>query len=353
MRALRTAARTRRRPGAVTAVVLAATLLSACNAGDGRSDAVATSTAAEEAPTGPPSTEPAPTDGAPTVGTGAPASRDPSTTAASSGGTPRPATTAPRVTPSSSPSSSPATPPAPAPPPPASGLWRPAPGLTWQWQLTTPVDTGVAAAVYDIDGLDNPASVVATLHAAGRKVICYVDAGAWESYRPDAGRFPPAILGSVVDGWPEERWLDIRRIDLLAPIMRARLDVCRAKGFDGVEFDLVDGYTNDSGFPLTGADQLAYNRWLADEAHARGLAAGLKNDLGQVAELVDHFEFAVNEQCWQYSECDLLAPFLAAGKAVFHAEYGTDPAVFCPALVPRGFSSLKKRLELDAWRQPC
>ncbi len=233
------------------------------------------------------------------------------------------------------------------------GLWRPAPRTTWQWQLTTPVDESVEAAVYDIDGFDNPPSVVASLHAAGRRVICYIDAGAWESFRPDAGRFPKEVLGKRVKGWPDERWLDIRRLDVLGPIMAARLDMCRDKGFDGVELDEVDGYTHDSGFPLTFEDQLAYNRFLADEAHARGLAAGLKNDVEQVRQLLPSFEFAIIEQCWQYSECDLLEPFLKEGKAVFHAEYYSDPNRYCPVLKPKGFSSILKRLELDAYRRPC
>ena len=36
------------------------------------------------------------------------------------------------------------------------------------------------------------------------------------------------------------------------------------------EPDNVDGFANGSGFPLTSSDQLAYNRFLATEAHARG-----------------------------------------------------------------------------------
>ena len=44
--------------------------------------------------------------------------------------------------------------------------------------------------------------------------------------------------------------MDIRRIDLLAPVMDARLDQCASKGFDGIEPDNIDGYTNDTGFPL-------------------------------------------------------------------------------------------------------
>jgi hypothetical protein len=39
--------------------------------------------------------------------------------------------------------------------------------------------------------------------------------------------------------------------------------------------DNVDGFTNATGFPLTPVDQLTYNRFLAMEAHVRGLSIGL------------------------------------------------------------------------------
>jgi hypothetical protein len=48
-----------------------------------------------------------------------------------------------------------------------------------------------------------------------------------------------------------EKWLDIRRIDLLAPILRARLDLCNVKGFDAIEPDNIEIYDNNTGFPLT------------------------------------------------------------------------------------------------------
>ena len=231
--------------------------------------------------------------------------------------------------------------------------WQPRPGTTWQWQLTVPVDLTVRAQVYDIDGFDNSAIVVRRLHRLGRKVICYVDAGAWESFRPDAGRFPRAVLGKVNPEWPDQRWLDIRRLDVLAPIMRARLDMCRRKGFDGVELDEIDGWQNDTGFPLTAADQLRYNRFLAREVRKRGMAAGLKNDVDQVRELVGSFDFLVNEQCFQFHECQRLVPFVRAGKAVFHVEYRVPAARFCPTVRRLGLSSMQKRLRLDAWRRAC
>ncbi len=231
--------------------------------------------------------------------------------------------------------------------------WRPRPGLTWQWQLTGTIDTSVKVDVFDVDAVTTPAATVAALRAAGRRTICYVNAGAYEDFRPDKSRFPAAVLGKQLDGWPGERWLDIRRWDILEPILTARFETCRSKGFDGVEPDNVDGYANDSGFPLTAADQLTFNRRVAALAHRLGLGVGLKNDLEQVADLAPAFDFAVNEECAKYRECDRLRVFITAGKPVFHVEYDLGTAQFCPTTKALGFSSMRKKLELDAWRQPC
>jgi hypothetical protein len=237
-------------------------------------------------------------------------------------------------------------------PEPCPGCWIPAPVTSWQWQLSGTVDQSIDVAMYDIDMFENSADVVASLHAAGRHVVCYVDAGTWENFRPDADQFPRSVLGKS-NGWPGERWLDIRSLNVLQPIMAARLDQCAAKGFDGVEWDNVDGYTNDTGFPLSASDQLTYDRWLANEAHARGLSVALKNDLEQVPDLLAYFDFALDEQCFQYHECGLLAPFTGAGKAVMQVEYSLPPSRFCPQANRMNFNSMKKHLSLDAWRRPC
>ncbi len=153
-----------------------------------------------------------------------------------------------------------------------------------------------------------------------------MSAGSREDWRPDAGQFPPELLGKDYEGWPGEKWLDIRRIDLLAPILRARLDLCKAKGFERVEPDNIEIHDNDTGFPITYQDQLAYARWLADEAHARGLAIGLKNAPDMVADALPFFDFAITEDCYHQGWCDQVLPFIAAGKPVFAAEY-TDTGV--------------------------
>ena len=161
-------------------------------------------------------------------------------------------------------------------------VWLPAASSSWQWQLTGTIDQTVAAQMFDVDLFDTPATTVASLHALGHKVVCYVSAGSYEDWRPDAAQFPAAVKGKALSGWPGEQWLDVRQWDALRPLLEARMDLCRSKGFDGIELDNVDGYQNDTGFPLTASDQLTFNRALAASAHARGLSVGLKNDLDQV-----------------------------------------------------------------------
>lgn len=237
-------------------------------------------------------------------------------------------------------------------PTPTPTRWVPAVGAAWQIQYTGPLDTSVNVPAYNLDGFDTAASTVTALRDAGRHGICYFSAGSWENWRPDAGSYPSSVLGSS-NGWPGEKWVDIRQISVLKPIIDSRLAMCASKGFEAVDPDNVDGYANNSGFPLTAANQLAFNRMVATEAHAYGMSVGLKNDLDQIPDLVGNFDFAVNEQCFQYQECGTLSPFISAGKAVLHIEYKGDPSQICPISRSSGFSTLFKNLSLDLWRQAC
>jgi hypothetical protein len=236
-------------------------------------------------------------------------------------------------------------------------IWRPAPGIEWQLQFSgLPVDKSVGAEMYDVDLFDTEADVIAALHAQGRKVVCYMSAGSWEEWRPDADQFPASVVGADYVGWPGEKWLDIRQIDVIGPMMQARMDECQSKGFDGLDPDNVDAYTIDTGFPLTYEDQIAYNTWLASEAHRRGLSIGLKNNVEQVSDLLPHFDWALTEGCFDQGWCEDMTPFLEAGKAVFAVEY-TDTGIglddFCPQAEALGLSAILKHRELDAWREAC
>lgn len=224
----------------------------------------------------------------------------------------------------------------------------------WQFQLQGKVDMSIGAQVYEVDGFDVSKATVSKLHARGRKVICYIDVGSWERYRPDAGRFPKSVIGRVYDGYPDERWLDIRRFRSFAGPLKSRIRMCARKGFDGMEPDNVNGWENPTGFPITARHQLRFNRWIARIAHRNGLAVGLKNDGRQARRLAGDFDFAVVEQCFQYGECGQFLPFIRQGKAVFSVEYERRRSAFCGRAEKLGFSAIGKDYDLFARPfRPC
>ncbi len=200
------------------------------------------------------------------------------------------------------------------------GDWyRPDINTSWQWQLTGDINTSYIVELYDIDLFDSNITLIQSLQNDGKKVICYFSAGSWEDWRDDANDFPSSVKGSKMDGW-DELWLDISD-EALVPIMRARLDLAVQKGCDGVEPDNMDGYTNDTGFALNSDNQLAYNKFIANEARKRRLSVGLKNDLDQIIELEPYYDFSINEQCHAFNECDKMTPFINANKPVLNVEY--------------------------------
>jgi hypothetical protein len=192
------------------------------------------------------------------------------------------------------------------------------------------------------------------LHRRGVRVVCYLDVGSWENYRPDRGEFPPSVRGKRYEGFPNERWLDISRFQLFRKPLEARIAMCAHKGFDAVEPDNVAGFENHTGFPITATEQLRFNRWIAAQVHRRGMAVALKNDPTQVRQLLPSFDFAIVEECFQYHECERFEPFVRRGKAVFEAEYELPTAKFCPRAEALGFSAIRKSYDLFAqpW-EPC
>lgn len=278
-----------------------------------------------------------------------------------------------------------------APTPKGPQWWQPKPGeaADWDWQISEPYDLSAPRRMYDLDLFDlapagsqlryadgtaiglptGPlAGSIDRLHARVPRpiVICYLDTGAYEHYRPDAVRFPghrprlsdvpnrpdaPAT-GSVIGwdtGWDGERWLDIRQSSrkAFAEVIWARLDLAKRIGCDGVEPDQNNPLGNDPGFPITLNDQHSWYREVAAQAHARGLSVGMKNghdQPGSAAVLVDAFDWALPEECVEFDECDELKPFIAAGKAVFAIDYkdSVDPAAACRAHRQRGFDGLVK-----------
>lgn len=235
----------------------------------------------------------------------------------------------------------------------ATAWWKPPQKLTWFWQLQGKIDNSHAVAAYDIDGFENEASEVAALHAQGKHVICYIDVGTAENFRPDYSSFPKSTLGHS-NGWPGEKWLDIRQLSAIEPIMAKRFAMCREKGFDAVEPDNIEAFSNKSGFPITPQQQITFNEWVAEDVHSLGMAVLQKNDGEQTPQLHSFFDGALTEQCNQYEECSDFQPYLAAGEPVLNAEYKKATAKFCPADNAAGIMGARFALSLNGKKfEPC
>lgn len=312
---------------------------------------------------------------------------------------------------------------------PAHKRWVPPPLVEWQWELDHPLcnaagnltasetaalvaatvkhpaahlacaeDLGIYASgapvvavdgatvpatdprVYDIDAFDNTGTdnadeadslrssrspVVAELHALGDHVICYVDVGTAENWRPDYAQLK-GLLAGPVSGWPDERWISLAPAGMarLEQVMTRRFEMCRANRFDAVEPDNMDGSENGSGSSL--AEQLRYDRWVAAEVHALGMSVAQKNFVDESAALVGSFDFVIDEQCFQYSECSELAPYTSRHRTVLEVEYKgqVSRAAFARACktglngqraaLSSGLDSLYLSVNLDAsLRVPC
>ena len=237
--------------------------------------------------------------------------------------------------------------------------WQPAAVTSWQWQLSSVPSSSQLLPVnmYDVDGFDASASLVSAMHSKSIHAVCYISVGTWENWRPDASLFPASSKGKS-NGWPGEEWLDIRS-SAVRQLMSERFQMCQSKGFDAVEPDSMDGYTNATGFPLTASDQLDFNRWVANEVHSYGMAVFQKNDVEQTNELQPYFDAILDEQCFQYSECDTLSPYRSANKAVFEVEYAGKKNVartaskICPKANAMNFNTLIKDMNLTAARTAC
>lgn len=248
-------------------------------------------------------------------------------------------------------------------------LKLPTPGTSWNYVLHAPIahpsEIDSRISVWGIDLVDNNATSISTMKNKGANIICYFSAGSYEDWRPDESLFKPQDLGNDLDGWPGEKWLDIRSKNV-RDIMIARLNLAVEKGCNGVDPDNVDGYDNDNGLDLQEADSIDYITFLANEAHKRNLTISLKN-AGTVAPMVlTCIDFSVNEQCLVYHECATYAIFIDNKKPVFHVEYpkgddvnNNDPVSdtvknsICKDSTSTGFSTIIKNINLDEFIQQC
>jgi Glycoside-hydrolase family GH114 len=274
--------------------------------------------------------------------------------------------------------------------------WRPTAtgpndGPEFQWELDHPLnihsvsDTGSGAVnalgersgattVFDIDGIINPASTVTALHKLKGKAICYIEVGAAGNYYSapmerlrvtyyqqlrQAGD-----LGRAVPGYPEY-YLNINALSTLRIIEVMIKQQCAAKGFDAVEPDIDDSYTDSTGFRITEQKNIQYDRKLGAYAHSLGLAWGQKNgdnDPGFSLALEPTTDFLLDEECNYYQTCGIVTPpYVRARKLVLNAEYTddwgrnatADLRRFCPADVAGRIDGVLFTSALAGQRNPC
>lgn len=252
----------------------------------------------------------------------------------------------------------------------ATTMWKPAPGLTWTYQLSlVPTASQLLNPkefdVWNIDLFDTPTASIKTIQAAGSKVICYFSAGTFEEWRSDASKFKAADKGVAMEDWEGETWINTASSNVRS-IMASRLDLAVSKGCNAVDPDNMDGYDHNTGFSLTQDTATNYVQYLASEASKRGLSIGLKNSLDIIPRVLNSVQFAVNEQCAQYNECETLKPFTDANKPVFHVEYPKGDSVnnnknvstkqsnaVCACKSKWNFSPIIKNSNLNSWIQKC
>jgi hypothetical protein len=282
----------------------------------------------------------------------------------------------------------------------------------WYWEIDPP-DPGLAglpaargaypspgsADIWDTDLFQDsnapnagiptgPSPVVRAIHAAGHYSICYVEAGAYQVGFPDDSNFTTADYGGVGDtatqmqGYPDEYWFNLTgfadyvagepatltgaAVDI-ATQLNKRFQWCKLEGQDAVEPDDLDGYTNKSQsgvtpWGMTQADSAGFERWLAYDIHADGLAAFQKNDPANEPADASLFDGMIIEECNYYNDpCsgpggDATA-YLAAGKPVLNAEYledGESTAKFCSADIAAGIAGALFSVSLSGGTyQPC
>ncbi len=215
-------------------------------------------------------------------------------------------------------------------------------GSTLYWQLQGAISKHYDVDVYGIDLEDNETNdLITSLKKHNKLVLCYFSAGSYEDWRSDKNEFDKLNdLGNPLNGWPGEYHVNIRSPNVRR-IMKARIDRAAAAGCDAVEPDNTDTYQANNGLALTEKDQADYLRFLAHYAHSNGLKIALKNTI----ELIDSenfaelFDFALNESCYAYDECDQLLPFIHAGKAVYIAMYEkNNKKSRCADAIEKGFN---------------
>ena len=231
--------------------------------------------------------------------------------------------------------------------------------VSWDWQIGAGGDSNVVApsgsVLLDVDGFNISQAKIASLKAQGIYTVCYLDVGSWEPGRPDSDQYPAYLKIQQDPDWPAEYFLDINDVwkpnSVLATILQNRFKMCADKGFDAIEPDNLQNDENVKGGKITTQQQIDFNGWVADNAHAYNLAVFQKNGPDKILlkdktgkMMVEKFDGILNEECQQFNECAPLAEYVKRGKLALNTEYSV--AVNCTTSNSLNINSIRKDLSL-------
>jgi Glycoside-hydrolase family GH114 len=223
----------------------------------------------------------------------------------------------------------------------AENPYVPATDVRWFAQLDGAVDVEQSYELFYLDPQQQDAAALAALQARGGHYLCYLSAGSVEDFRADAKDFPDSAIGNVLNGFPNEHWLDVRD-PTVRELMARRVTALAAQGCAGIPPSSLAVHAADTGFDLTLTDALDYARWLAERIHAAGMSAGLTGPAALTRELWPTFDFGLAIGCVNGSMCAEYAPFTGAKKTVLHIELGDQVSApdLCNAAKALGFTAL-------------
>jgi hypothetical protein len=221
----------------------------------------------------------------------------------------------------------------------ALALTIPSTPQSWDYRIAQVINSS-AQQVVNQDVWDASAQSISSLHAAGKKVICYFSAGTWEYTNNGRGIINQALTdrngngvidgngdtaeaaavsaaiqagsssynfggqtrafggdqttfkqlaGTQLPGWDEYVYKignftpssSSATHRLLRAIIQGHVSRATAIGCDALEPDNIDAYANVTQ-GISAGDQYQYNLWLTVASHAQGLPIYLKNDLDQI-----------------------------------------------------------------------
>ncbi|ETS74139.1 hypothetical protein PFICI_14005 [Pestalotiopsis fici W106-1] len=285
------------------------------------------------------------------------------------------------------------------------------PGVKWQIEIDTAVDTeGTTpivpqdAKVWDVnlydetdkDTTENPPDEngIARLRAVQDGtifVICYFNAGGVEpADEENPSRLPDSVILGDIPLWLGEHYIDITS-DIVLNFSKAIIDRGVAGGCDAFDPDNIDGYQEPTlvqrksdGHVLNETDYYNYVKAISDYAHSKDKLIGQKN----APELLDLStfdgtsrgllkdgitDFAVTESCsgknGEAPWCELMSVYVEANKPVLQIEYPSEwdgtctptalsnTANYCNLEGASGFSTILKLdgddCGLDGYTQYC